>query len=130
MAPGVIVRAENGAVIEDLDDDSRENTGWNIFYMHIATRDRVAVGTRVETGDHIGHPSCEGGVSTGRHLHFARKYNGEWVIADGPLPMILSNWTVHAGDKNYQGTLTRGGRTVTADPVGQAWSIIVRLPDE
>ena len=46
MAPGVIVRAENGAVIEDLDQDNTENTGWNIFYMHIATKDRVAVGTQ------------------------------------------------------------------------------------
>ena len=45
----------------------------------------------VETDDRIGHASCEGGVSTGTHLHFARKYNGEWVLADGPLPFVLSS---------------------------------------
>ena len=80
MAAGVIVRSENGTVIQDLDDDKTENTGWNLFYMHIATQERVAVGTRVEVGDPIGHPSCEGGISTGTHVHVARKYNGEWIL--------------------------------------------------
>ena len=118
MAPGVIVRAENGAVIEDLDDDGLENTGWNIFYMHIETRDRVAVGTRVETGDHIGHPSCEGGVSTGTHVHVVRKYNGEWILADGPMSFDLSGFVAHNGSKIYEGTMTKGDTIVTRDENG------------
>ncbi|MRR28812.1 hypothetical protein EG834_00395, partial [bacterium] len=118
MAPGVIVRAENGAVIQDLDNDNRENTGWNIFYMHIATKDRVAVGTRVETGDKIGHPSCEGGVSSGTHTHVARKYNGEWILADGPMPFNMSNYIAHNGFKIYEGTLSKGDTIVTRDENG------------
>ena len=113
MAPGVIVRAGNGAVIEDLDDDNTENTGWNIFYMHIATEGRVAVGTRLETGDKIGHPSCEGGVSTGTHTHIARKYNGEWILAGGPMPFDLSGYIAHDGAEPYEGTLTKGDITIT-----------------
>ena len=129
-APGLVVRSDNGVVMVDLDSDGNEQTGWNLLYLHMAEAGRVAAGARVKTGDHIGRASCEGGISTGRHLHFARKYNGEWIIADSALPFVLSGWTVHLGAKPYQGTLTRGARIVTADPYGQAWSVIIRLPNE
>jgi LasA protease len=129
-APGLIVRSDNGVVMLDLDGDGNEQTGWDLLYLHMGEEGRVAAGTFVKAGDHIGHPSCEGGTSTGRHLHFARKYNGEWIIADSALPFTLSGWIVHAGEKAYQGTLTRGARIVTADPYGQAWSVIIRLPNE
>jgi len=60
---GYIVRAEDGAVVQDLDNDGYEQTGWTVLYMHMETRDRVEAGTYVYAGEHIGHPSCEGGVS-------------------------------------------------------------------
>ena len=116
MAPGVIVWSENGLVIEDLDSDGNQFTGWNIIYLHIATKDRVPVGTRLETGGKIGHPSCEGGSATGTHVHVARKFNGEWILADGPLPFELSGYTVHAGAAIYEGTLENGADVVVADP--------------
>ncbi len=96
VASGVVTRAYNGAVVVDLDGDGYEQTGWSIFYMHVFQNGRVKVGDWVDVGDHIGRPSCEGGVSTGTHLHIARKYNGEWIPADGPLPFVLSGWTAHA----------------------------------
>jgi len=129
-APGLVVRAENGAVMVDLDGDGYEQTGWDILYMHIGKKDRVAVGTWLETNDRIGHASCEGGVSTGTHLHFARKYNGEWVTADGPIPFIMSGWRVVAGEKAYEGKLVKGDKVIIADPVGQKWSNIVRDKNE
>ncbi len=129
-APGLIVRSGNGVVVEDLDGDGYEQTGWDLVYLHMATQDRVPVGTWVKTNDHIGHPSCEGGIATGTHLHFVRKYNGEWVAADGPLPFDLDGWIAHQGDQSYVGTLTRGDRTIIADPVGQAWSIIIRATND
>ncbi len=125
-APGLIVRSDHGVVVEDLDGDGYEQTGWDLIYLHIATQDRVPVGTYVQENDHIGHASCEGGIATGTHLHFVRKYNGEWVAADGPLPFMLDNWIVHQGDAPYVGTLTRGGITIVADPVGQLKSVIIR----
>lgn len=129
-APGLVVRSENGVVMVDLDGDGYEQTGWNLLYLHIANKDRVPLGTWLETNDRIGHASCEGGVSTGTHLHFARKYNGEWVTADGPIPFVLSGWRVVAGEKAYEGKLIRDDQTVIADPLSQKWSNIIREEDE
>ena len=126
MAPGLIVRSANGAVVEDLDGDGHEQTGWDILYLHVATLDRIKVGTIVETNDRIGHPSCEGGEATGSHVHVARKYNGEWIAADGPLPFVMSDWTVHAGDAPYVGTMTLGDQTITACSCGDHDSQITR----
>ena len=129
-APGLVVRSENGVVMIDLDGDGYEQTGWNLLYLHIATEDRVPAGTYVEVDDRIGHASCEGGVSTGTHLHFARKFNGEWVTADGPVPFVLSGWRVIAGEEPYKGQLVNGEQVVTADLLGQSWSNIIREKDE
>jgi LasA protease len=113
-APGLLIHSQNGEVKIDLDGDGHEQTGWVLFYLHIAEKDRVAVGTRVDQGDPIGHPSCEGGISEATHIHFARKYNGEWIAADGPLPFVLSGWQAHSGGKPYDGTLTRDNQVRTA----------------
>ncbi|MGE5222955.1 MAG: LysM peptidoglycan-binding domain-containing protein, partial [Omnitrophica WOR_2 bacterium] len=114
IAPGIIVRSEPAIVVLDLDGDGDERTGWVIFYLHIETEGRIAQGTKVKAGDAIGHPSCEGGQATGTHVHIARKYNGEWIPADGPLAFNLEGWVVHDGSAPYQGTLTRFTHTVVA----------------
>lgn len=101
--------------MEDLDGDGLEQTGWNIMYFHIETRGRIAVGTRVETGDKIGHPSCEGGVATGTHTHVVRKFNGEWILAGGPLPFTMSGYVASAGDQPYVGELVKGTEVITAN---------------
>lgn len=125
-APGLVLRSDNAQVTIDLDGDGSEQTGWVLLYLHVAAKDRVAPGTFVNTNDRIGHPSCEGGVSTGTHVHIARKYNGEWIAADGPVPFVLSGWQVKAGDRVYKGTLVRGEQVVSAQPDGSHTSIIVR----
>jgi murein DD-endopeptidase MepM/ murein hydrolase activator NlpD len=107
VADGLIVRAENGAVLQDLDGDGLEQTGWVILYMHVDSLDRVQVGTLLKTGERVGHPSCEGGVSSGTHLHLARKYNGEWIPAGQPLPFVLEGWVASGTGKEYDGYLTR-----------------------
>jgi LasA protease len=124
VANGVVVRSALGVVVQDLDmpdgqaADGLEQTGWDILYLHIDPHESVPVGTRLHSGDRIGHPSCAGGQATGTHLHIARKYNGEWQAADGPLPFDLEGWSAHAGDTPYSGTLKRAGETVTANPYG------------
>jgi hypothetical protein len=109
LADGLVTRTGNGEVMLDLDGDGNEGSGWDILYMHIETRDRVQPGTKLHVGDHIGHPSCEGGDATGMHVHIARKFNGEWLSAIGPLPFNLSGWVSAGTGEQYVGTLTRNG---------------------
>ncbi len=122
VAPGVVARSELGTVVLDLDGDGDERTGWVVFYFHIATQGRATVGTLVQTGDPLGYPSCEGGTSTGTHMHIARKYNGEWILADGTLAFNLEGWVAGRGNRPYQGTLTRAGVTVIASSLANAAS--------
>jgi LysM repeat protein len=114
VANGFIVRSSKGAVIEDLDGDGFEQTGWDLLYMHMAAQDRVEAGTYVYSGDHIGHPSCEGGIANAAHLHLARKYNGEWIPADGSLPFVLGGWISSGNGIEYDGYLKRGTSTLEA----------------
>ncbi len=113
-APGLVIYSQDGEVLIDLDKDGHEETGWVLFYLHMAGDGRVPVDTEVEQGDPIGHPSCEGGFSESAHLHFARKYNGEWIAAGGPLPFMLSGWQAHSSGTDYDGTMTRDGQTCAA----------------
>lgn len=114
MADGVVVRTGEGTVVLDLDGDGDERTGWVLFYLHLAEGGRVPVGRTVEAGQPLGHPSCEGGSSTGTHVHIARKYNGEWMPAAGALPFVMEDWVPYNGAVEYQGTLQNVGRTITA----------------
>jgi len=125
-ATGLVVRTGNGIVVLDLDGDGREQTGWVLLYLHVATRDRVQVGEWITADDRMGHPSCEGGQSTGTHVHIARKYNGHWMLADGPIPFVLSGWRAYAGEKIYEGTMVRGDKTITACTCGNAESLASR----
>ena len=127
VADGVVVRSETGQVMLDLDGDGDERTGWNIFYLHVATQDRVPLGAQLKQGDPIGHPSCEGGAATGTHIHIARKFNGEWLPAEGwggILAFNLEGWTAHNGSQVYLGTLTRNAMVVTACTCSNAASFI------
>jgi LasA protease len=125
-APGVVVRAADNAVALDLDGDGREATGWVIVYYHLAEEGLIAEGSPVGLGTPLGHPSCEGGRATGKHVHIARKFNGEWLAADGPIPMVLSGWRAFADERNYFGSLVGGNEVVTSDSSGRSGSTIVR----
>jgi LasA protease len=117
VAAGVIARTDEGIVILDLDGDGDESTGWTILYLHIAEQDRIEAGIRVQPGDRIGRPSCEGGFSNGTHIHIARRYNGEWIPADcsqcppdqAKPSFVMSGWRVESIiGQEYQGYLVRG----------------------
>lgn len=125
-APGLVVRSDHHTVVLDLDGDGFEQTGWVLVYFHIADEGRINAGSIVEQDDPLGHPSCEGGKATGKHVHISRKYNGEWLAADGPLPFVLSGWKAIADLRNYQGSLVKGDQIVSSNPGGIRTSIIER----
>lgn len=114
VTDGTIVRSDLGVVVLDLDNDGYEQTGWTVLYLHIATQDRVSIGTKVSTGDRIGHPSCEGGESSGTHVHIARRYNGKWISADGTTPFIMDGWISEGTGVEYDGYLVKNGQKVEA----------------
>lgn len=114
VADGLIIRSDIGAVVQDLDGDGLEQTGWTVLYLHIDSSERVQPGTYLHAGDHIGHASCEGGFSTGTHLHLARRYNGEWIPADGPLPFNLDGWISQGAGSEYDGYLVKDGASIEA----------------
>jgi len=130
---GKVAREWNGLVVVDLDMDGDEHTGWDLIYQHVAkviieensNLGRVEVGSLVKPGDFIGYPSCAGGISSGTHVHFARRYNGEWMLANGAVPMVLSGWTVQAGDAVYQGKMVKDGQMITSNQFGMAESLII-----
>ena len=124
VADGVVARDGEGLLVLDLDGDGDERTGWVVIYLHIAGEGRVPVGTQVVTGEPLGFPSCEGGSSTGTHIHLARKYNGEWMVADGVVPFVLSGWRAIRGDKPYTGYLVNDEKMVVANSNPDNLSII------
>ncbi|MEP7359704.1 MAG: LysM peptidoglycan-binding domain-containing protein [Anaerolineales bacterium] len=132
VADGVVVRSSDNTVLLDLDGDGDEQTGWVIFYLHVAERDHIAAGTVVKAGDPIGHPSCEGGVATGTHVHIGRKYNGEWIPADGIIPgvvpFVLAGWTAVRGPVAYTGRLIRTGVWAEACTCSTAHNTIYWVP--
>jgi LasA protease len=139
VADGLVVRSAFGVVVQDIYQvgsqaetpiDGAEQTGWAVMYLHVEERQRVAQGTFLHAGERIGHPSCEGGRANGTHVHLARKYNGEWILADGAIPFVLSGWTAHAGAIPYQGTLTKDDLTVVAHPYGSFETHIMISNDE
>jgi hypothetical protein len=69
-------------------------------------------------------------MATGTHIHIARKYNGEWMAADGPIPFNLSGWEAHAGDAAYKGSLTRADATIEACTCGSAQTLIRRTAED
>jgi hypothetical protein len=124
VAPGIISSSEPGLVELDLDGDGDSRTGWVLLYLHLGKQDKIRAGQLVETGDRLGHPSCEGGESTGSHIHIARKYNGEWIPAAGVIPFNLGDWIAQAGTNEYQGSLIRFGEVVTASALSEDKSLI------
>ena len=118
VADGVVARISSGVLMLDLDGDGRETTGWVMMYVHMEVDSaNIIEGKQVRAGTRLGHPGCAGETrSTSSHVHLARKYNGEWIAADGPLPFELGGWRAVAGAKKYQGLLvnTRLGSELAA----------------
>jgi LasA protease len=121
---GVISRVDNGSLTVDLDGDGKSATGWTVQYIHLSTVKTFSKGESVQKGELLGHPSCIGGNSSGRNIHIARLYNGEWIPAGGVIPMVLGGWKAAYGEKEYKGSLMKGDLTLKASSVGEWFSQI------
>ena len=113
VADGEIVSVHQGEVYLDTDGDGNIQTGWVLLYLHVAldTDTPLQLGQQVKQGDVIGYASCEAGLSNSSHLHLARRYNGEWMAAGGPVPMNLGGWVVQPNLVSYEGIMIKGNET-------------------
>lgn len=125
---GTIVRKGTGLAMFDMDDDGDERTGWVLLFLHLKTESIPPLGTHLEMGDFIGHPSCDGGTSSGTHVHIARKYNGEWIEAGGIIPLNMDNWITENGEEKYQGIMRRFSSYVIASTSSEYFSRILAGP--
>jgi LasA protease len=130
IADGVVTRLEPGVLLLDLDGDGDESTGWVVLYVHLLTNYDIKVGDSLKQGEIIGFPSCLGGPAESAHIHVARKYNGEWMLAGGAVPMTLDGWVVGDLPGTYLGTLTKDGQTVSSCTCATADTRIKRPRDE
>jgi hypothetical protein len=97
VSAGVIARHDLGVAVLDLDRDGLEGTGWTVLYLHLAAPGKARVGAELERGDQVGRPACEGGRSTGTHLHIARRFNGVWM-SPAASPFALGPWEARPAD--------------------------------
>ncbi|MCJ7716341.1 MAG: M23 family metallopeptidase, partial [Anaerolineales bacterium] len=104
-----------------LISNSKVESPWKIFLSF-----KVEIGSHLVAGDKIGHPSCEGGISTGTHLHIARRYNGEWIPADQDIPFIMDGWVSQGLGYAYQGIMTRGEQAIQAEDSNTDYNHIQR----
>lgn len=125
---GTIVRKGTGMAMLDMDDDGDERTGWVLLFLHLKTESIPPLGTYVEMGDTLGHPSCDGGTSSGTHVHIARKYNGEWIEAGGIIPLNMDNWITENGEVKYEGIMRRYSSYVIASTSSEYFSRILAGP--
>ena len=86
--------------------------GWvSSFYHMDPDHQLVENGERVEANQPVGRyadthaeATCCGGGSGYQHLHWSIWKNGEAIPVEG---LVLSGWTVHAGNSNYDGNCSR-----------------------
>lgn len=121
-ADGVVSWVVDGILSLDIDGDGSVRTGWNILYIHLSLDKQFHIGDSVQKGQALGHPSCLAGSSSGRNIHIARLYNGEWIPAGGSIPLNLGGWTAAYGEKEYKGYLTGSEKELRSSNIGEWFS--------
>jgi hypothetical protein len=81
--------------------------GWTTSYYHLLNVQSTGTIGRNERVGSVGCEICNGGFSSGSHVHFTLLYNGAYVSLEG---VKFSDWTVHVGSTAYSsGYLERDG---------------------
>ena len=104
-------------MVVDLDGDGLEETGWNLIYLHIATTDRVPVGTWLEQGSGSDTPAVRADRPRGRICIWPANTTANGCRRKAPWP-DLQGWEARAGRFDYKGWLVRGDQVITANLFG------------
>ncbi|MGJ8664149.1 MAG: hypothetical protein ACSHWU_10870 [Marinicella sp.] len=91
--------------------------GWTTSYYHL---DNVQVSDMQDVtdnhrlsnyADNIDQALCDGGGSSGPHVHFSISYDGNAVVID-EANVDFSSWKYHDGDENYDSDCSRSYYTI------------------
>ncbi|WP_444997489.1 pre-peptidase C-terminal domain-containing protein [Aliikangiella sp. IMCC44359] len=99
--------------------------GWSTNYYHLDDI-TVQTGDMVDMNQPLAHYAnqksqalCEGGSSSGPHVHFSLKKEGQYFHLDG---VALSGYVVHTGNDSYDGNCDRFWLKKEGQPKQCAWS--------
>ena len=85
--------------VEVIDDSGWSTSYYHLDHVQITTGQRVARNQRLANyANNINQALCNGGGSSGPHVHFSLKNNGVYKDLDG---VKLSQHTVHGGRWSY-----------------------------
>jgi hypothetical protein len=59
-------------------------------------------------------------------VHVARKFNGEWIAADGSIPFNMDGWISTGDGIEYNGFLSRGSQVIEAWDSANGLNLISR----
>ncbi len=108
LTDGLVIRSGNGQVMQDIDGDGYEQTGWVILYLHIETLDRVA-GRDAPQGRRAHRTSLLRGRLLHRHAPPHRAQIQRRVDhCRRHIPFVMDGWTPSSAGTEYDGYLLRG----------------------
>ena len=91
----------------------QENQGWSLVYYGLSAKPGLKVGDRVEIGESLGH--IDAGAWNGS-FWLARKYNGEWIGANGIVPFALGGWKLALDKDGRNLTMHKPELTIYSQP--------------
>ena len=121
-AAGGRVVVHSSCNVEVVHDD-----GWSTAYYHLDDL-QVQTGDVIDINTPLAHYAnnrnqalCEGGSSSGPHVHFSLKKDAQYFHLDG---VALSGYVVHTGNDSYDGNCDRFWLKKEGEAKKCAWSQI------
>lgn len=109
--PYQVKASNNGRFFRPCGNDAyvciKHGNGWESHYYHMDRVPGYAEGQNVYRTNLLGWTSTRincGGAASGPHVHFAMKYNGNWIDLNG---RTIGGWTIREGAGAYQGWVER-----------------------
>ena len=91
----------------------RETQGWSVVYYGVNVKPGLKEGDMVEIGESLGHVNA---LAWNASFWLARKFNGEWVGANGVVPFTLGGWNLAMDKDGRNLTMHKTEMTIYSQP--------------
>ncbi|HSN93644.1 MAG TPA: LysM peptidoglycan-binding domain-containing protein [Anaerolineaceae bacterium] len=109
---GTITRLEPSQLVVSY-EGTQESQGWSVVYYGVKVKPGLKVGDKVEIGESLGHVDSSGWNAS---FWLARKFNGEWVGANGVVPFNLGGWKLAMDSDGRNLTMQKPELTIYSQP--------------